>query len=280
MTTPVLPVPVPKWGRSPGLPVKSRSGPSAVLAAVFLVLSACGDAPALPQAQSSSPSPTEKEGYDAYRDRRLSMVREQIEARGVRDTRVLEAMRTIPRHEFVPSQFLNDAYADHPLPIGEGQTISQPYIVAFMSELLDLDETHKVLEIGTGCGYQAAVLSHLANRVFSIEIVESLGLAARGRLQRLGYANVKVSIGDGYWGLPDEAPFDRIILTAAPVELPQALVDQLKPGGGRMVAPVGPVYGNQELIVVTKDAEGKVSRRSVLPVRFVPMVKRPAQSAR
>ena len=279
MTTPVLPVPVPQWGRSPGLPVTSRSGPAAALAAVFLVLSACGEAPGVPQAQSSSPSPTEKEGYDAYRDRRLSMVRDQIEARGVRDTRVLEALRTVPRHEFVPSQFLNDAYADHPLPIGEGQTISQPYIVAFMSELLDLDETHKVLEIGTGCGYQAAVLSHLANGVFSIEIIESLGLAARNRLQRLGYANVEVSIGDGYLGLPDVAPFDRIILTAAPVELPQALVDQLKPGG-RMVAPVGPVYGNQELIVVTKDAEGKVSRRSVLPVRFVPMVKRSEQSAR
>ncbi len=200
------------------------------------------------------------------------MVREQIEARGVRDALVLEAVRAVPRHEFVPSKFLNDAYADYPLPIGEGQTISQPYIVAFMSELLDLDKTHKVLEIGTGCGYQAAVLSRLARQVFSIEIVESLGLTARKRLQHLGYVNVQVSIGDGYLGLPDEAPFDRIILTAAPEELPQALVDQLK-SGGRMVAPVGPVYGNQELIVVTKDAAGNVRRRSVLPVRFVPMVK-------
>ncbi len=201
------------------------------------------------------------------------MVREQIEARGVRDARVLEAMRTVPRHEFAPSRFLNDAYADHPLPIGEGQTISQPYIVAFMSELLDLEKGHKVLEIGTGCGYQAAVLGLLAKQVFSIEIVETLGLSARKRLRRLGYNNVDVSIGNGYLGLPDQAPFDRIILTAAPEELPQALVDQLKPGG-RLVAPVGPVYGNQELIVVTKDAAGKVRRRSVLPVRFVPMVKR------
>ena len=201
------------------------------------------------------------------------MVREQIEARGVSDARVLEAMRTVPRHEFAPSRFLNDAYADHPLPIGEGQTISQPYIVAFMSELLDLEKGHKVLEIGTGCGYQAAVLGLLAKQVFSIEIVETLGLSARKRLRRLGYNNVDVSIGNGYLGLPDQAPFDRIILTAAPEELPQALVDQLKPGG-RLVAPVGPVYGNQELIVVTKDAAGKVRRRSVLPVRFVPMVKR------
>ena len=201
------------------------------------------------------------------------MVREQIEARGVRDARVLEAMRTVRRHEFTPLEFRNGAYADHPLPIGEGQTISQPYIVALMSELLDLDESHKVLEIGTGCGYQAAVLSLLAEQVFSIEIVESLGLSARQRLQRLGYDNVEVSIGNGYLGLPDQAPFDRIILTAAPEELPQALVDQLKPGG-RMVAPVGPVYGNQELIVVTKNAAGNVRQRSVLPVRFVPMVKR------
>ncbi len=268
----LLPAPAHQWGRSAGLPAKNLSSSSAMLAAFLLVLSACGDAPALPQAPPS-PSPEEKEGHDEYRERRLAMVREQIEARGVRDARVLEAMRMVPRHEFVLSQYLHGAYADHPLPIGEGQTISQPYIVAFMSELLDLDETHKVLEIGTGRGYQAAVLSGLAKRVFSIEIVESLGLAARSRLRRLGYANVEVSIGDGYVGLPNEAPFDRIILTAAPEELPQALVDQLKPGG-RMVAPIGPVYGNQELIVVTKDAAGKVRRRSVLPVRFVPMVKR------
>ena len=272
MKTAILPVPLPQWGRSPGLPITSLAGLSAALAAFSLILSGCGDAPALPQAPSS-PSPQENERHDPYRDRRIAMVREQIEARGVRDARVLEAMRAVPRHEFVPSQYLNDAYADHPLPIGEGQTISQPYIVAFMSELLDLDKAHSVLEIGTGCGYQAAVLSLLAEQVFSIEIVESLGLIARQRLRRLSYDNVEVSIGNGYLGLPDEAPFDRIILTAAPEELPQALVDQLKPGG-RMVAPVGPVYGNQELIVVTKDAAGKVRRRSVLPVRFVPMVKR------
>ena len=202
------------------------------------------------------------------------MVREQIEARGVRDSSVLDAMRAVPRHEFAPPEFRNDAYADHPLPIGEGQTISQPYIVAFMTELLDLDKTHKVLEIGAGCGYQAAVLGLLAQKVFSIEIVESLALSARRRLRRLGHDNVEVSIGNGYLGLPREAPFDRIILTAAPVELPQALVEQLKPGG-RLVAPIGPVYGNQELIVVTKDAAGKIRRRPVLPVRFVPMVEKP-----
>ena len=271
MKPPVPRAPAPRWGKSLDVLFPSRFESSAALAALVLILSACAGAPAQPQAPSPPSTP---EAEDPYRDRRLAMVREQIEARGVRDARVLQAMRTVPRHEFVPTQFLNDAYADHPLPIGEGQTISQPYIVAFMSELLDLDETHKVLEIGTGRGYQAAVLSLLAERVFSIEIVEPLGLGARQRLRRLGYANVEVSIGDGYLGLPDEAPFDRIILTAAPIELPQTLVDQLKPGG-RMVAPVGPVYGNQELIVVTKDAGGGVRRRSVLPVRFVPMVKGP-----
>ena len=166
------------------------------------------------------------------------------------------------------------AYNDHPLPIGNRQTISQPYIVAFMSELLDVEKSHKVLEIGTGCGYQAAVLSVLADQVYSMEIVEELGVQARQRLRTLGYDNVEVRIGNGYAGWPEQAPFDRIILTAAPNELPQALVDQLK-RGGKLVAPVGPVYGNQELVVVTKDAQGKVRRESVLPVRFVPMVQPP-----
>ena len=169
---------------------------------------------------------------------------------------------------------MRQAYSDHPLPIGNGQTISQPYIVAFMSELLDLRKSHKVLEIGTGCGYQAAVLSVLAGEVYSIEIVEELGVQARERLRTLGYDNVEVKIGNGYAGWPEQAPFDRIILTAAPNELPRTLIDQLK-NGGKLVAPVGPVYGNQELVVVTKDAQGKVRRESVLPVRFVPMVQAP-----
>ena len=147
-------------------------------------------------------------------------------------------------------------------------------MVAFMCELLELEETHTVLEIGTGCGYHAAVLSILAQKVFSIEIVESLGRDARQRLRNLGYDNVAVSIGNGYLGLSDKAPFDRIILTAAPPELPQMLIDQLKPGG-RLVAPVGPVGGHQELILVTKDLTGEIHQRSVLPVRFVPMVRTP-----
>ena len=244
----------------------------------------CGDAPAgsqidlLPEKTNHTRVwqriGTDKVVNDFYRRHRMMMVREQIEARGVRDPRVLDAMLVVPRHKFAPVEFIDDAYADHPLPIGEGQTISQPYMVAFMCELLELEKSHTVLEIGTGCGYHAAVLSLLAQQVFSIEIVESLGRSAQQRLENLGYGNVTVSIGNGYLGLPDKALFDRIILTAAPTELPQTLIDQLKPGG-RLVAPVGPVNGHQELILVTKDSAGKIHRRSVLPVRFVPMVKTP-----
>ena len=200
------------------------------------------------------------------------MVRDQIEARGVKDEAVLRAMRSVSRHLFVPGTFSKQAYEDHPLPIGGGQTISQPYIVAFMTEMLKVSTDHRVLEIGTGSGYQAAVLSVLADRVYSIEIVRGLGEEARERLKRLGYGNVEVRIGNGYLGWPEEAPFDRIMLTAAPDEIPPALIDQLKPNG-RLIAPVGPVHGLQELIVVEKDAAGKARRRAVLPVRFVPMVR-------
>ena len=199
------------------------------------------------------------------------MVEGQIAARGVRDPAVLNALRKIPRHEFVPPALAGEAYSDNPLPIGSGQTISQPYIVGYMSELLDLRSEHKVLEIGTGSGYQAAVLSLLAKGVYSVEIVKGLGEEARERLARLGYPNIHVRIGDGYKGWPEEAPFDRIILTAAPPEIPQALLDQLAPGG-RLVAPVGPNYGAQEIVVVDKDADGRIRRRTDLPVRFVPMV--------
>jgi len=223
---------------------------------------------------SSNPAVWRAWAAEDYGDLREAMVGEQIIARGVSDHNVLAALRGVPRHRFVPRPLVPQAYSDRPLPIGNGQTISQPYIVAFMSELLDLRKSHKVLEIGTGCGYQAAVLSGLAGKVYSMEIVKELGVQARERLQTLGYDNVVVRIGNGYAGWPEQAPFDRIILTAAPNELPQALVDQLKPGG-KLVAPVGPVYGNQELVVVTKDAQGKVRRQSVLPVRFVPMVQAP-----
>lgn len=199
------------------------------------------------------------------------MVRDQIEARGIKDEAVLRAMRTVSRHLFVPGTFSKQAYEDHPLPIGGGQTISQPYIVAYMTEMLKVSKEHRVIEIGTGSGYQAAVLSLLADRVYSIEIVRGLGEEARERLERLGYDNVEVRIGSGYLGWPEEAPFDRIMLTAAPDEIPQALIDQLKPNG-RLIAPIGPVHGLQELVVLEKDAAGKTRRRAVLPVRFVPMV--------
>ena len=188
-------------------------------------------------------------------------------------------MRKVPRHLFVPEALRDNAYSDGPLPIGFGQTISQPYVVAFMTEQLDVEPSHKVLEIGTGSGYQAAVLAELAAHVFSIEIVPELGERAEETLAEQGYENVRVRVGNGYLGWPQEAPFDRIILTAAPRKLPKALVDQLKPGG-RLVAPVGPTHGTQEIIVLDKDRDGTTRRRSVLPVFFVPMVGEPSSSPR
>ena len=206
--------------------------------------------------------------YDAARDK---MVREQIEDRGVRDLAVLRALRSVARHEFLPESLHMLAYTDQPLPIGHGATISQPYIVALMTELLRLDRNSKVLEIGTGSGYQAAVLSKLADAVFTIEIVPELAKSARTTLEHLGYTNVTVRQGDGFEGWPEHAPFDRIILTAAPREVPPKLLDQLA-RGGRLVAPVGD-SGMQELIVVEKSRDGKLKTQSVLPVAFVPMVR-------
>ncbi|MBX9602297.1 MAG: protein-L-isoaspartate(D-aspartate) O-methyltransferase [Bryobacteraceae bacterium] len=201
------------------------------------------------------------------------MIREQIEARGMREPKVLAALRKVNRHWFVPEAYRKLAYQDHPLSIGHGQTISQPYIVALMTELLEVEKNHRVLEIGTGSGYQAAVLSHVAGEVYSIEVVEDLAKTASKLLQDQGCRNVTVRYGDGYAGWPDRAPFDRIILTAAPPEIPSALLEQLKPGG-KLVAPVG--RADQELVVVEKDRHGKLSRRPVIPVRFVPMIKKPA----
>ncbi len=200
---------------------------------------------------------------------REQMVKRQIEARGVRDARVLSAMRAVERHRFVPTASLHQAYGDHPLPIGGGQTISQPYIVALMSELCRLRGDERVLEIGTGSGYQAAVLSLLTKEVYSIELVESLGKAAIKRLGELGYANVRVRIGDGYKGWPEMAPFDVIIITAAPPEVPPMLFEQLKEGG-IMVVPVGELW--QELITVEKE-NGRMIRKTITGVRFVPMVR-------
>lgn len=205
---------------------------------------------------------------DAYQRERNRMVADQIEARGVRGAAVLEAIRSVPRHLFVPPALAKSAYKDHPLPIGHEQTISQPYIVAFMTQLLDVKRDSVVLEIGTGSGYQAAVLSLLARTVYTIELIPELARSAVQRLRELGYSNVVVRTGDGYAGWPEKAPFDRIILTAAPPEIPQALIDQLK-RGGKLVAPVGRF--SQTLVLLTKHADGTVERKSVLPVAFVPM---------
>ena len=192
---------------------------------------------------------------------------EQIAARGVSDPRVLAAMRRVPRHEFVPAELRAHAYEDHPLPIGEGQTISQPYIVALMTELASVRSGSRVLEVGTGSGYQAAVLAEAGAEVWSIEIVESLARSAAERLKRLGYKSVHVRQGDGYRGWPEQAPFDAIVVTAAPPEIPLALKQQLAQGG-RLVIPVGDSF--QDLLVVTRTADG-FATRSVAPVRFVPM---------
>lgn len=208
-------------------------------------------------------------GLDDQREARERMVSEQIEAREVRDPRVLEALRKVPRHLFVPAIMRLFAYSDSPLPIGHSQTISQPYIVAFMSEALALKPQDRVLEIGTGSGYQAAVLSHLVREVYSIEIVKPLADEAAERLRRLGYTNVKVRLGDGYRGWPEAAPFDAIMVTAAPDHVPTALVEQLREGG-RMVLPLGRY--EQDLVRIHRTPEG-LKRETLLPVRFVPMVR-------
>lgn len=212
-------------------------------------------------------------GAERFAHERAEMVRTQIEARGVKHARVLEAMRTVPRHAFVPEELTARAYEDRPLPIGHGQTISQPFIVAYMTEALQPQPSDVVLEIGTGSGYQAAVLSGLVREVLSIEIVPELAERARATLSRLGYRNVQVRAGDGYAGWPGRAPFSKIIVTAAPPALPQVLVDQLAVGG-LMVVPVGNLW--QELTIVRKTPRG-ITRESVMPVRFVPMIKRPGR---
>lgn len=213
-----------------------------------------------------------KGGEDGYAGRRMEMVEQLKGSRyGIKDERVLQAMAGTPRHEFVRKGEREQAYEDCPLPIGFGQTISQPFIVAFMTEALDLKSTDRVLEVGTGSGYQAAVLSHLVAEVYSIEIVEGLAKRAAETLTRLGYRNVKTKLGDGYKGWPAKAPFDAVIVTCAPDEVPQPLVDQLKEGG-RMVIPVGERGTVQELYVMEKKG-GRIKSKAVMPVRFVPMTR-------
>jgi len=203
-------------------------------------------------------------------DERKRMVATQIRARDIKDPNVLRAMLTVPRHAFIPRGQQRYAYADYPLPIGQGQTISQPYIVAFMTDALKLKPNSKVLEIGTGSGYQAAVCAEIAREVYTIEIVKELAKSAKAQLKKLGYPNVFVKAGDGFFGWPDKGPFDAIIGTAAAKRIPEPLLEQLKPGG-RMIIPTGSAYGFQYLVLITKDKDGKIKKSKVMPVRFVPM---------
>lgn len=206
-------------------------------------------------------------------DERRRMVEEQIRARGIENDGVLQAMRKVPRHRFIPAHLAHLAYSDRPLPIGLEQTISQPFIVAYMTEAAGISPNEKVLEIGTGSGYQAAVLGELAKQVYSIEIIPELGESARSTLADLGYQNIQVRIGNGYEGWAEYAPYDAIVVTAAPEDVPQALIDQLAVDG-RIVIPVG--AKNQEMMVISKTRDGLVKRRTI-PVRFVPMTGKPSK---
>jgi len=199
------------------------------------------------------------------------MVGRQIARRGVRDSATLAAMSEVPRQEFVPAAFRDAAYEDRALPIGQGQTISQPFVVAYMTELIEPAPGKKVLEVGTGSGYQAAVLAAAGMEVYTIEIFEKLAAAARQRLDRLGFDGVRTRHGDGFFGWPEEAPFDAILVTAAAGYVPPPLLEQLRPGG-RMVIPVGSIYGVQNLVLVRKSADGEIRTRTLLPVRFVPLL--------
>lgn len=235
---------------------------------ICLLLTNCNTA-----VQSSDMGTNSIQDDDSWKARAENMVDTQIASRGIKDESVLRAMKQTPRHLFIPEHLHAQAYNDHPLPIGSGQTISQPYIVALMTEYLDLKGTERVLEIGTGSGYQAAILAHLVDTCYSLEVVKELAESSTDRLGRLGYQNVVVKWGDGYLGWPEHAPFDRIIITAAPPEIPEKLIEQLSVGG-RMIVPVGSRY--QELILITKNRKG-IQQKRIIPVRFVPMV-HPRQS--
>jgi protein-L-isoaspartate(D-aspartate) O-methyltransferase len=243
--------------------------PTAALALTALV--ACG--PGNVQVRNGAPANTVQPGADDRAAERRQMVDRQLRARDIEDARVLEAMLEVPRHLFVPEPQRANAYDDTPLPIGYAQTISQPYIVAYMTQALEVEPTHKVLEIGTGSGYQAAILGRLASEVYSIEIVEPLADRARETLTALGFTNVHVRAGNGYLGWPEQAPFDRVMVTAAPDEVPPALIEQLKIGG-LMAIPVGTVLQGQELRILRKTERGLETLRT-LPVRFVPMTGNP-----
>jgi protein-L-isoaspartate(D-aspartate) O-methyltransferase len=230
-----------------------------VFLGVFLLFT--GNGPGTAVAQGSDP-------YQAARER---MVEQQLKNRDITDPRVLAAMAKVPRHLFVPKRFEPYAYGDHPVPIGYDQTVSQPYIVGLMSQWAGLTPKDKVLEVGTGSGYQAAVLAELTDRVYTIELLPELAQSAAARLKELGYHKVQVKAGDGYQGWPEAAPFDAILVTAAAPQLPQALVAQLKEGG-RLIIPLGPAKGDQNMILYRK-TQGKLKEEKTIPVRFVPLVK-------
>lgn len=220
-----------------------------------------------------APAASQQEpALDQWREARRRLVDERLVPAGIRDSATLAAMRIVPRHEFVPPDQRDRAYEDIPLPIGHDQTISQPAVVALMTELIEPGRGKRVLEIGTGSGYQAAVLAQAGCRVWTIEIFKALAEHARGRLERLGYRKVSVRHGDGYAGWPDQAPFDAIMVTAAAESIPPALVDQLA-AGGRLVMPVGGQFPYQELVLVEKDSAGRLTSRRILPVRFVPFLR-------
>jgi protein-L-isoaspartate(D-aspartate) O-methyltransferase len=243
-----------------GVPVKTIKK-SAFLIAVLLLFCSTSSA---------------EQGYQQQRDHLVQRIKDNVALNNDYllsehlDARVLDVMRFVPRHEFVPQKYRKHAYKNRPLPIGYGQTISQPVIVAIMTDLLHLKQSDQVLEIGTGSGYQAAVLARLVEKVYSIEIVEELFERSSHDLKRLGFDNVVTRSGDGYFGWPEQAPFDRIIVTAANSHIPPSLIKQLKPGG-RMVLPVGGRFMLQHLVLVIKDAEGNVTTQQLLPVKFVPL---------
>jgi protein-L-isoaspartate(D-aspartate) O-methyltransferase len=250
-----------------------------VVFAAFLVLAwGCLNQAPSPDQVEPPPSPTTTDTLaasspeireDSYTEARRVMLEYHIRSRGVHDPRVLTAMEAVPRHEFVPDEYLQSAYSDGPLPIGHGQTISQPYIVAVMTELLELEQGDRVLEIGTGSGYQAAILAEIVDEVYTLEIIPELADSARERLDRLGYGKVVSANADGYYGWEEYAPYDAIIVTAAPDHVPQSLVDQLK-DGGRMVIPVGPVGWYQTLWLITKEGED-VEYHNKGGCQFVPL---------
>ena len=252
------------------LPTMKRSV-SATLIALLLLLAMGTLCSCASGNEASSALPSAAVSPQVQMSNRLAMVQTQIAARGIKDSRVLEAMRTVPRHEFVPPAQVSRAYGDRALPIGEGQTISQPYIVALMTELLDLQPGETVLEVGTGSGYQAAVAAELADRVYTVEILPELEQRAAGTLDRLGYADVQTKNADGYFGWAEHGPYDAIIVTAAPDHIPAPLVGQLKEGG-RMVIPIGPPGSYQTLWRLTKE-QGKVVSENIIDVAFVPLVR-------